>query len=88
MVEYNKVSVKLWDSQLNKLKSATKNQTEATLIMNIKMFNGKNLPHELSLTTRQKTKLRNAFESNMSTDIKFSRAQISKIIQPGGFLGI
>ena len=71
MVEYNKVSVKLWDSQLNKLKSATKNQTEATLIMNIKMFNGKNLPHELSLTTRQKTKLRNAFESNMSTDIKF-----------------
>ena len=88
MVEYNKVSVKLWDSQLNKLKSATKNQTEATLIMNIKMFNGKNLPHELSLTTRQKTKLRNAFESNMSTDIKFSRAQISKIIQPGGFLGV
>ena len=71
MVEYNKVSVKLWDSQLNKLKSATKNQTGATLIMNIKMFNGKNLPHELSLTTRQKTKLRNAFESNMSTDIKF-----------------
>ena len=52
------------------------------------MFNGKNLPHELSLTTRQKTKLRNAFESNMSTDIKFSRAQISKIIQPGGFLGV
>ena len=88
MVEYNKVSVKLWDSQLNKLKSATKNQTEATLIMNIKMFNGKNLPHELSLTTSQKTKLRNAFESNMSTDIKFSRAQISKIIQPGGFLGV
>ena len=56
--------------------------------MNNKTFNGNNLPHELSLTTRQKSKLRkNAFENNMSTDIKFSKAQISKIIQSGGFLG-
>ena len=55
--------------------------------MNIKMFNGNNLPHELLLTTRQKTKLRNAFENNMSTDIKLSRAQIPRIIQSGGFLG-
>ena len=39
------------------------------------------------LTTRQKTKLRKAFENNMSTDIKLSRAQISKTIQSGGFLG-
>ena len=39
------------------------------------------------MTTRQKTKLRNAFENNMSTDIKLSKAQISKIIQSGGFLG-
>ena len=39
------------------------------------------------LTTRQKTKLRNAFNNNMSTDLNFSRAQISKIIQSGGFLG-
>ena len=55
--------------------------------MNIKMFNGNNLPHELLLTTRQKTKLRNAFNNNMSTDLKLSKAQISKIIQSGGFLG-
>ena len=55
MVEYNKVNVKLSDSQLNKLKTAVvKNQTGATLRMNIKMFNGNNLPHELLLTTRQK----------------------------------
>ena len=47
------------------------------------MFNGNNLPHELLLTTRQKTKLRNAFNNNMSTDLKFSKAQISKIIQSG-----
>ena len=45
------------------------------------MFNGNDL------TTRQKTKLRNAFNNNMSTDLKLSRAQISKIIQSGGFLG-
>ena len=51
------------------------------------MFNGNDLPHELLLTTIQKTKLRNAFDNNMSTDLKVSRAQISKIIQSGGFLG-
>ena len=55
--------------------------------MNIKMFNGNNLPHELSQTTRQKTKLRNAFENNISINIKLSKAQISKITQSGGFLG-
>ena len=55
--------------------------------MNARMFNENNLPHELSLTTRQTTKLRNAIKNNMSTDIKFSKAQISKIIQSGGFLG-
>ena len=55
--------------------------------MNAKMFNENNLPHELFLTQRQTIKLRNAIENNMSTDIKLSKAQISKIIQSGGFLG-
>ena len=55
--------------------------------MSLKMFNEKDLPHELLLTTRQKTKLRIALNNNMSTDIKLSKAQISKIIQSGGFLG-
>ena len=87
MVEYNKVNVKLSDSQLNKLKNSVKDQTEATLRMNVRMFNGNNLPHELLLTTRQTTKSTNAIKNNMSTDIKLSRAQISKIIQHGGFLG-
>ena len=83
MVEYSKVNVKLSNSQLNKLKTAAKNETRVTLRMNIKMSNGNNLPHELLLRTRPKTKLRNAFEKNLSTDIKLSKAQISKI----GFLG-
>ena len=51
------------------------------------MFDGNDLPHELLLTTRQKTKLRNAFNNNMSTNLKLSKAQINKIIQSGGFLG-
>ena len=88
MVECNKVNVKLSDSQLNKLKSAVKNQIGVTLRTNIKMFNGNNLPHELLLTPRQKTNLINAFNKNMSTDIKLSKTQISKIIQSGGFLGL
>ena len=87
MVEYNKVNVKLSDTQLKKLKTAVKNKTGRTLRISLKMFNGNNLPKELLLTTRQKTKLRNAFNKNMSTDLKLSKAQISKIIQSGGFLG-
>ena len=51
------------------------------------MFSANNLPHELLVTTRQTTKLRNAIENNMSTVIKLSKAQISKIIQSGGVLG-
>ena len=51
------------------------------------MFDGNDLPHELLLTTRQKTKLRNAFNNNTSADIKLSKVQIAKIIQSGGFLG-
>ena len=86
MVEYNKVNVKLTDTQLKKIKNAVENKTGTTLRMSLKMFAGNNLPHELLLTTRQKTKLRNAFNNNMSTDIKLSKAQITKIIQPGGFL--
>ena len=87
MVEYNTVNVTLSNLQLNKLKSAVKNKQGKNLRMNARMFNGNNLPHELLLTTRQTTKLRNAIKNNISTDIKLSKAQISKIIQSGGFLG-
>ena len=43
--------------------------------------------NELLLTTRQKTKVRNAFNNNMSTNLKLYKAQINKIIQSGGYLG-
>ena len=87
MAEYNTVDARISNPQLNKLKSAVKTKQGTTSRMSARMFNGNNLPHELLLTTRQTTKLRNAIENNMSTDIKLSKAQISKIIQSGGFLG-
>ena len=87
MLKYNTVGAKLSNSHLNRLKSAVRNNEGTTLKMNARMFNSDNLPHELLLTTRQTTKLRNAIENNMSTDIKLSKAQISKIIYSGGFLG-
>ena len=79
--------MKLTDTQLEKLKTAIKNNTGKTLRMSLRMFDGNDLPHELSLTTRQKTKRRNAFNNNMQTDIKLAKAQICKIIQSGEFLG-
>ena len=87
MVEYTKVNVKLSDSQIKKLKDVVKDNTRTTLRINLKMFNGNNLLHELLLTTREKTKVRNAFNNNMPTDLKLSTAQINKIIHTGGFLG-
>ena len=82
MVEYNKVDVKSSDTQLKKLKTASKNKIGTTLRMGLKMFDRNDLPHELLLTKRQKSKLRNT-----STDLKLSKAQVSKIIQSGGFVG-
>ena len=76
----NRVNVKLSDTQLKKLKTSVKNKTGPTLKISLKMFNENNLPHELLLTKRQKTKLRNALNNNMSTDLKHSKAQISKTI--------
>ena len=87
MVEYNPVNVKLSNLQLNKLKGAVKKKQGTTLRMNARMFNGNNLLHELLLTQRQTTKLRNAIENDLKTDIKLSKAEISKIIQSGRFLG-
>ena len=79
MVEYNKLNLKLSDSQLSKLKTAVGDQTGVTLRMNIYMFEGKNLPHELLLTTKQTTKLRNAIGNNMSSDLKLSNIKKSNI---------
>ena len=78
MVEYSKVNVKLSDTQLKKLKNAVKNKTGTTLRISLKMLNGNDLPHELLLTTRQKAKLRNALNNNMSTDLKLLKLNFLK----------
>ena len=87
MVEYSEVNCKLTNVQLNKFKKAVKSNEGAILILGISNFNKDEHPHELLLTTRRNTKLRNALNNNSATDIKLSKAQIKKIIQSGGFLG-
>ena len=91
MTQYNRVNVKLSTSQLNKLKSAIKNENDVVIRLSLNMIgdsNGKgNFPHELLLKNRQVSSIRKAFANNSSVDIKFSKAQLSKMIQSGGFLG-
>ena len=87
MVKYSEVNCKLTNVQLNKLKKTVKSNEGATLRLGIRNFNKDDRPHELLLTTRQNTKLRNAVNNNSATDIKLSKAQIKKLIQSGGFLG-
>ena len=82
MIENSEVNVKLSDKHLKKLKTAVEHKTGKTLRMSLKIRDGNDLPHELLLTTRRKTKLRNAFNNNMSTDLT-----LSKMIQSGGILG-
>ena len=79
MVEYSKINCKLTNLQLNKLKKAVKSNVGLTLRLSTKNFNKNEVSHELLLTTRQNTKLRNALNNNSATDIKLSKAQIKKI---------
>ena len=78
MVEYSKVDCKLKNVQLNKLKKAVKSNEGITLRLAIRNINKDERPHELLLTTRQNTKLRNAVNNNSATDIKLSKTQIKK----------
>ena len=89
MTQYNSLNVKLSNSQLNKLKSAIKNKTEVVLRLSSNMVGDDDtkFPHKLSLTNSQVSNLRKAFANNLSTDIKLSKTQLSKMIQSGGFLG-
>ena len=84
MTQYNSLNVKLSNSQLSKLKSAIKNETDVFLRLSSNMVGNSNdntnFPHELLLTNR-------AFANHLSTDIKLSKTQLSKMIQSGGFLG-
>ena len=89
MTQYNSLNVKLSNSQLNKFKSAIKNENEVVLRLSSNMIgdNETNFPHKLLLTNRQVSNLRKAFANHLSADIKLSKTQLSKMIQSGGFLG-
>ena len=89
MTQCNSLNVKLSNSQLNKLKSVIKNETEVVLRLSSKMIGDDetNFPHKLLLTNRQVSNICKAFANFLSTDIKLSKTQISKMIQSGGFLG-
>ena len=75
MIQYNRVNSRLSNSQLNKLKSAIKNETEVVLRLFSNMIgdNEANFPHQLLLTNTQVSNLREAFSNNSSVDIKFSK---------------
>ena len=91
MTQYDSLNVKLSNSQLNKLKSSIKNETDVVLRISSNMVSNSNdntnFPHELLLTNRQVANIRKAFAKNTSTDIKLSKTQLSKMIQSEGFLG-
>ena len=89
MTQYNSLNIKLSNPQLNKLQPAIKNETEVVLRLSSDMIGDDetNFPHKLLLTNRQVANLRKAFTNYLSTDIKLSKTQLSKMIQSGGFLG-
>ena len=86
MTIYEEARIKITSTQLNKLKSAAKTRTGAALAISKKKVQDEKLLNELFLGTRQKTKIRNVFANNMSTDTRLSKTQLSKLIQSGGFL--
>ena len=83
MTQCNSLNVKLSNSKLNKLKSAIKNETDVILILSSNMIGNSddetNFPHKSLLTNRQVANLRKVFANHSSTDIKFSKAQLTKM---------
>ena len=91
MTQYNSLNVKLSNSQLNKLNSEIKNETEVMLRLSSNTVgnsnNKNNFPYKLLLTNRQVANLRKTFANNLSANNKLSKTQLSKIIQSVRFLG-
>ena len=83
MTQYNTFNLKLSNLQLNKLKSAIKNGTDVILRLSSNMIgnsdNEANFPNKLLLTNRQVSNLPKAFANHTSTDIKSSKAQLTKM---------
>ena len=91
MTQYNTLSVKLFNSQLTKLKLGIKNGTQVTLkiLSNVvgDSNDKNNFPHKVLLTNTQVSKIRKAFGNGSSANIKLVKTQLHKIGQLGGSLG-
>ena len=89
MTQYNSLNVELSNSQLNKSKSAIKNETDVILMLSPNVIGNSDdeasFPHKLLLTNRQVASLRKAFANHSLTDIKLSKAKLTKM-QKSGFL--
>ena len=81
MTQYNTLNAKL---------SNSKNKTEVTINLPSNVIGNSNdetnFPHKLLLTDTQVSKIRQAFANGSSANIKFSKTQLSKMIQLGGFI--
>ena len=90
MSQCNILNVKLPNSQFNKLKSGIKNDTLVTINLSpgpVGESNDEtNYPHKSLLINTQVSKIRKAFPNELSANIKFSKLQLSRMIQLGGFL--
>ena len=84
MTQYNTLDVKFSNSKLNKLKSGMKNGAEVTLNLSWNLIENfideVNFPHKL-LTDTQVLKICKTFANSLSANIKFSKTQLSKMIQ-------
>ena len=92
MTQYGNLNVKLFYSQLNKLKSIIKSDNEETLNLSSNVVgesnNETNFPHKLLSTDTQVWRLYKAFANGLSANIKLSKTKLSRMVQSGGsFLG-
>ena len=90
MSQCNILNVKLPNSQFNKLKSGIKNDTQVTINLSSSPVGESNdetnYLHKLLLINTQVSKIRKAFPNELSAIIKFSKLQLSRMIQLGVFL--
>ena len=88
MTQYNRLNTKLSNSQLNKSKAAITNENNVVIRLSPNMIGDSNDKGNFPpKTDGQVSGIRKAFANNSSVDIKFSKAQLSKMIQSGEFLG-
>ena len=89
MIQYNTLSKKLSNSQLDKLKLAVNNDIEVTLKLSSNVTGDSNdednFSHKLLLANTQVSNLHKAFANNSLANIKLSKTQLHKTVKSRGF---